>query len=164
MWANPPTQEEGTLVINPQKIQRLFEMFMAQVLRGENADEETLQVLLEELYDGAVKDYRPLLAAIPHLTDKIASDAAPVFAVFLKLINDIAENHTLETEVARLREITAKNRFRNLQAHKKAGFKHQEAMALVLVDAAKPSILSGAQNHIAKAGNEIATAKSQKGK
>ena len=137
-------------MVDLKKLERLFGLLMAQVSQGENADEETLGLLFEELYDGAVKDYRPLLAAIPQLTGKIANDAGPLIAAIIKLINDIGENPQLQEEVARFRALKAQNRFKNVKAHKDAGFSHQDALAFALIDAAKQSPMAQVPNNLAK--------------
>ena len=144
-------------MINTEKLVKLFEIFVNHVVKGENANAETLGLLMEELYDGAVKEYRPLLAAIPNLTDNIAGDAGPLFAVFVKLINDIAENQELETEISRMRTIRARNRFNALTAYRNAGFKAGDAMALVLVDATKGTGADQAPRLLAKAMGTTAT-------
>jgi hypothetical protein len=100
------------------------------------ASEEVLAALVNELYEGVVKKYRPVIGILPNVSDKIGKDILPIIVAGLKLANTISEDVNLQTERARGKKLKALTRFESLTAYHDVGFTHNEAMALILADIA----------------------------
>jgi len=100
------------------------------------ADENTIASALNSFYDGFVGKFRPLLGALPEVSDQVAGDLAPILTAFIRLANETAESSALRQEITRFRELRARGRFSSLRIYEKSGFTHNEAMALVLADVA----------------------------
>lgn len=108
-----------------------------KLLEAENgASEEVLTALVNELYEGVVKKYRPIIRVLPNVSDKISKDVTPVIVAGLKLAHTVAEDAGLQAEVERGKKLKALNRFKSLTAYEGAGFTRNEAMALILADIA----------------------------
>lgn len=133
---------------------------LEQLLEGEGTaknKEQLVAKLIGQMYDGCVKKYRPLIRAIPLVSGRLSKDLTPLIVSLLKFANTVRENKELQKEIQRSKNITAKQRFEALKAYEKAGFSHDEAMALVLQDAASPSSTLA---NLAKFGSAVPTKKS----
>lgn len=102
----------------------------------ESGDVESVANVLSQAYEGFVGTYRPLLLATSKVSEQVAADLAPVLSTVLKVVNDTANDETLQGEMARFRQLRAKGRKKALDAYISAGFTKQEAMSLILADIA----------------------------
>lgn len=103
---------------------------------------EQYGILLGQLYDGLVGKYRPLVSAIPNVAEKVSKDIAPVIVSLQKIWNDIKENPDYQKELDRNVKTRVGERMKTLKIYQKAGFKRNEAMALLLLDCANAKVVA----------------------
>lgn len=116
-------------VVVLESIEKLLEL-------ESGASEEVLSALVNELYEGVVKKYRPVIGVLPNVSDKIGKDISPILIAGLRIANTVTEDAGFRTEITRGKKLKAVNRFESLMAYHEAGFTREEAMSLILADIA----------------------------
>ncbi|NCF75250.1 MAG: hypothetical protein GWO87_02065 [Xanthomonadaceae bacterium] len=99
-------------------------------------NDEIVAQLVGEIYDSIVKKYRPLVWAVPHITEKITNDLIPVINAISKVFVIVREDAEFQKIISRSCEVKSKQRFKALKTYQKAGFKRNEAMSLLIQDIA----------------------------
>ena len=127
---------------------------------GEGSKEQAVLELLTA-YEEMAGEFRPIAQALPMVSDKVGADIAPIMAAFMGLASAMGEDPELKKARERFTAMKATNRFEAFQIHKTAGFTDEQAMALVLQDAAQPSILHQA---LSKVGGAVASKNSEEEK
>lgn len=122
------------------KVGEIFEK-ISGLLEVGGANPEAIEQIAVELYDGFVAKYRPVIQAVPSITEKFAEDLAPIITAVFKLINVLNKDQDLLDEMKKFQENRAGDRFETLATYRKAGFTRPEAMVLVLQDAANAKIM-----------------------
>ena len=141
--------------MNMERMEKILSKILETVESGNGAGEEVLGTLFVAFYEDMVKKYRPVLRALPDVADKVAADLVPVIQVFVRLLNALESDPSLQKELAVYKNHRAKNRFDDFKIYQKAGFTRHEAMQLVLQDIAN----FGAQRQGLSKVKELASSK-----
>lgn len=120
------------------KILVAFEKIVALLnkMEGTINSNPTAVLLLDELYEVAVGKYRPIIKAAPQMADKVATDLTPIINSLFKIRNAVLKDEEFCEAIDELNDLRAKLRFKALKAYENAGFKRNEAFALIIQDAA----------------------------
>lgn len=92
--------------------------------------------LVKQVYEEAVKKYRPVLQSLPSLSEQLADDLLPLFKAFHELSIRIRSDDELHNLTMEDSALVAKKRQARVKIYEKAGFSREEAIALLLQDTA----------------------------
>jgi hypothetical protein len=111
---------------------------LMQLFKDSDTDlnQEQVNDLVSQIYNGFVGPYRPLVRAFPTVTETISVDIAPLVAAVLKMVVGLMDNSELEELKQAFVTRRAAGRFKNFKAYKDAGFSADQALAFTLQDAA----------------------------
>lgn len=118
-----------------EALEAIFGVFMKMLEMG-GASEETMGAVLQEMYETAVKDYRPVIKAVPVLTQRITNDLVPVLVAFGNMYTGVREHPDFQKFAQKRNQQRAAERMELMTEYTKAGFSRAEAMLLVLQDVA----------------------------
>ncbi|OGZ06134.1 MAG: hypothetical protein A2845_01825 [Candidatus Lloydbacteria bacterium RIFCSPHIGHO2_01_FULL_49_22] len=122
--------------MNKTKVEAVLSGILDMLNTEGGASKEVLAAFVNELYEGVVGKYRPVIHAIPLVATKAAGDITPIAVAVLKLVNTVSADQTLQEEMAVGNKLKAERRFKTLNASQSAGFTRAEAMSLLLADIA----------------------------
>lgn len=106
------------------------------IANGTITPEEASQ-FVNELYDGTIGNYKGVIKLMPEFVEKLSNDLiVPLHLSLLKIMTTGLKNADIDKARTEYRTLLAKNRSQALKIYIAAGFKRNEAMALILQDAA----------------------------
>lgn len=118
------------------KVDTVLESIDKLLETKDGVSEEVLAALVNELYNGVVKKYRPVIGVLPNVSSKVGMDIIPVIVAGLKIVHTVVEDVGFQAEMERGKKLKALNRFKSLKSYEGAGFTREEAMSLILADIA----------------------------
>lgn len=105
-------------------------------LVGSNMPQDEVSSSLCRVYDVLVKGYRPLIRAVPAITDKAVRDLMPVFVGIMQAVDSASNDPDFLQALEKSRTTKARSRKADLDIYVEAGFTRDEAMSLLLLDVA----------------------------
>jgi hypothetical protein len=127
---------ESAKKLNPETREKLGAI-MGNILVQEGADPDDIMKIINLFYEEYVGQYRPFVELLEPTLEMVFKDIAPIIAGSLSGIsNALQDNEKVQAVVSEWRKNRAQGRMRNLNAYVEAGFTRDEALALVLQDAA----------------------------
>jgi hypothetical protein len=119
-----------------EALEAIFGVFMKMLEMGGNVSEEAMGAVLQEMYETAVKDYRPIIKATPAVAKKITADLAPILGALGTIYTGVRRYPAFKEFLQERNQQRATERMDMLNEYTKAGFTRAEAMLLVLQDVA----------------------------
>ncbi len=118
-----------------ETLEAILGVFM-KMLEAGGVSEEAMGAVLQEMYETAVKDYRPIIKATPMVAEKITADLAPIIGAVGSIYTGVREHPDFKVFLQKRNQQRATERMEMLTEYTKAGFSRAEAMLLVLQDVA----------------------------
>lgn len=136
--------------MNLNKLENLIEVVNKLLEMDGGADKATIAHFLQQMYGELVCQYRPVVHALPSVAGEFAKDLVPVVNTVLTIANEVRADESFQAAVALGRVQKAMMCKQALDSYMSAGFRREEAMALVLQDNAN---LKAHQHHVVKSAS-----------
>ncbi len=124
-----------------KKIESLLTTAMT-LLDIDNVKSASAEAVVQEIYNEFAQKYRPLIQAAPALAEDISADLLPSVKAIMKLINKMKADEEVQSIILEAAKVRAQMRKKILTSYTKAGFRREEAMALLLLDVANTKAIT----------------------